>query len=72
MINMMKLEYVPQVVEWVYSPGDAIAAVAISDRDSSKIFVYDGQGTDRPLHTFETLHRKPVVIMKVKQSLFAR
>lgn len=65
MINMMKLDYVPLCSEWIYSPGDAIPALAISDQDSNKIYVYDGQGTNIPLHVFDKLHTKPVVIMKV-------
>lgn len=65
MINMMKFEYIPSCVEWVYSPGDAISGVAVADQDSSKIYVYDGQGTGTALHVFERLHTKPVVAMKV-------
>lgn len=65
---MIKLDFVPLCCEWIYSPGDAIAAVAISDQESNKIFVYDGQGTGTPLHVFEKLHTKPVVSMKVRAS----
>ncbi|KAK0090875.1 hypothetical protein PV325_000041 [Microctonus aethiopoides] len=64
MINMMKFDYIPSCIEWVYSPGDAISAVAISEQDSSKIHIYDGQGTEFELHVFDKLHTKPVVIMK--------
>ncbi|XP_071454294.1 peptidylprolyl isomerase domain and WD repeat-containing protein 1 [Hetaerina americana] len=64
MINMMKLDYIPRCAEWIHCPGDAISAVAVSDADSSKIYVYDGQGANVPLHVFEKLHTKPVVIMK--------
>lgn len=69
MINMMKLDFIPLVVEWVYSAGDAISAVAISDQDTPKICVYDGQGTQQPLHVFDKLHRKPVVVMKVRKAI---
>lgn len=65
MINMMKFDYIPSCIEWVYSPGDAISAVAISEQDSSKIHIYDGQGTEFELHVFDKLHTKSVVIMKV-------
>lgn len=67
MINMIKLEVVPLCCEWIYSPGDAIPAVAVSAQDSNKIFIYDGQGTGVPLHVFEKLHTKPVVAMKVRK-----
>ncbi|XP_011311435.1 peptidylprolyl isomerase domain and WD repeat-containing protein 1 [Fopius arisanus] len=64
MINMMKFEYTPGCVEWIYTSGDAIFAIAISDRDSPNIYVYDGQATERALHVFQDLHKKPVVVMK--------
>ncbi|XP_066601838.1 peptidylprolyl isomerase domain and WD repeat-containing protein 1 isoform X2 [Prorops nasuta] len=64
MINMMDLGYVPQCVEWIYSPGDAISAVAVSTQETNNIYLYDGQGVNTPLHIFERLHTKPVVIMK--------
>lgn len=68
MINMIKLDFVPLCAEWVYSDGDAIAAVAVSSQESNKIYIYDGQGTSTPLHVFEKLHTKSVVIMKVSQT----
>ncbi|KAK7868771.1 hypothetical protein R5R35_003621 [Gryllus longicercus] len=64
MINMMRLDYVPLCAEWVHCPGDPIPALAISDAASGKVFVYDGRGTNTPLHEFNTLHRQPVVLMK--------
>uniref|UniRef100_T1J225 peptidylprolyl isomerase n=1 Tax=Strigamia maritima TaxID=126957 RepID=T1J225_STRMM len=64
MINMMRLDYVPGCCEWVYCSGDAISALAVSDSESSKIFVYDGNGTNKPLKLLETLHRQKVVIIK--------
>lgn len=63
----MKLDYIPLCCEWIYSPGDAISAIAVSAQESNKIFIYDGQGTNTPLHVFEKLHTKPVVAMKVKK-----
>ena len=33
MINMVKLDYLPSICCWVYSPGDAIAAIAMYVRD---------------------------------------
>lgn len=67
MINMIKLDFVPLCAEWIYSAGDAIAAVAVSSQESNKIYIYDGQGTNIPLHIIEKLHTKSVAIMKVSQ-----
>lgn len=65
MINMIKLDYVPLCAEWIHSSGDAIFSLAVSDTDSNKIYVYDGQGSNStPIHIFDKLHSKPVVIMK--------
>lgn len=64
MINMMKLEYVPLTTEWVHSPGDAISSLAVSDQDSNKIFIYDAQGTNTPLHILDKFHSKPVNVMR--------
>lgn len=65
---MIKLDCIPLCAEWIYSAGDAIAAVAVSSQESNKIYIYDGQGTSAPLHVMEKLHTKPVVIMKVSQT----
>lgn len=65
MINMIKLDFTPGCIEWIYSLGDAIASVAVADQESSKIYVYDGQGAEKPLHILDRLHTKPVTVMKV-------
>ncbi|XP_058820144.1 peptidylprolyl isomerase domain and WD repeat-containing protein 1 [Topomyia yanbarensis] len=64
MINMLKLDYVPYRAEWIHNTGDAIAYLAVADQDSNLIYVYDGKGTNTPLHVLEKLHSKPVVLMK--------
>lgn len=64
MINMMRFDYIPNCAEWIHSSGDAISTLAISDSASNKIYIYDGQGQNTPLHVFEKLHTKPVVTMK--------
>lgn len=64
LINMMKLPYVPGRCEWVYGPGDAIAAVAVSDADTGKIYVYDGKGDEKPLHALESLHKAPLSALR--------
>ncbi|CAD7077732.1 unnamed protein product [Hermetia illucens] len=64
MINMIKLDFVPGCAEWIHSPGDAISALAVADKNSPKIYIYDGQGTNTPLHVLEKLHTTPVLAMK--------
>lgn len=64
MINMMRLNYSPLCAEWVHGLGDAICALAVGDAGSNAVYVYDGRGTNEPLHVFHKLHTKPVAIMK--------
>ncbi|MEE6458392.1 hypothetical protein FKM82_000276 [Ascaphus truei] len=65
MINMLKLSYHPGQAEWIYCPGDAISAVACSEKSTGKIFVYDGRGDDQPMHVFEKLHSSPLTVMRL-------
>ncbi|KAI5099434.1 peptidylprolyl isomerase domain and WD repeat-containing protein 1, partial [Silurus meridionalis] len=60
MINMLKLGFHPGQCEWIYNPGDAINTVACSEKATGKIHVYDGRGSNQPLHTFEKLHTSPL------------
>lgn len=64
MINMMRVDYTPNQVEWVHSPGDPIHTLAVADADSSKIYIYDGRSTNQPLKVLEKIHTKPVVLMR--------
>ncbi|XP_061398370.1 peptidylprolyl isomerase domain and WD repeat-containing protein 1-like [Musca vetustissima] len=61
MINIIKLGFTPGTTCWIHSPGDAVQSLAVSDKDSNKIHVYDGQGNGDILHTLDTLHSAPVI-----------
>ncbi|KAH9500675.1 Peptidylprolyl isomerase domain and WD repeat containing protein 1 [Bulinus truncatus] len=64
MINMLKLGYHPSCGGWLYKEGDPIAALAIAEKDTSKIYVYDGRGTNTPLKLLEKLHQASVTLIK--------
>ncbi|PZC72691.1 peptidylprolyl isomerase domain and WD repeat-containing protein 1 [Helicoverpa armigera] len=65
MINMISIEFEPYVAEWVHSAGDPISALAISEKASNKIHIFDGtQTSSTPLYTFETLHQATVTTIK--------
>lgn len=64
MINMLRLDFVPLAMEWAHAPGDAIAALAVSEAETAKIHIYDAQGTNQPLHTLDKFHMKPVNVMR--------
>ncbi|CAG8486722.1 1718_t:CDS:10 [Ambispora gerdemannii] len=63
MINVVKLDYIPNSVCWVHKRGQAQALVACADQDSGNIFIYDGRGDGNPLHTLPKMHSHPVQIM---------
>lgn len=64
MINMLKLSYTPGCCGWIYNSGDAIPALAISEKESARVHIYDGRGSNTPLHTVEKLHYKPVRVIR--------
>lgn len=65
MINMISIEFEPYYTEWVHSAGDPISALAISEKNTNKIHIFDGtQSAGTPLHTFATLHQNTVAVIK--------
>ncbi|XP_060805689.1 peptidylprolyl isomerase domain and WD repeat-containing protein 1 [Amyelois transitella] len=68
MINMISIEFEPHCTEWVHSAGDPISALAVSERNSNKIHIFDGtQVSGTPMHTFEMLHQSTVATIKYNQ-----
>lgn len=63
MINMMKTDFVPGCCEWICKCGDAITALACSDRDSGDVHIFDGASGGDPIHTVSGLHSVPVILM---------
>lgn len=63
MINMLKLDFVPGTTAWIYSAGDTIPCIAVSDAATSCIQVFDAHGTNTPIHVMDKLHTKPVSVI---------
>ncbi|KDQ62315.1 hypothetical protein JAAARDRAFT_121409 [Jaapia argillacea MUCL 33604] len=63
MINMIKLGYTPHACCWVHRRGQAQGLLAVSDKQSGIIRLYDGRGDGQPLETIEKLHKFPVHLM---------
>uniref|UniRef100_A0A2P2LCW0 peptidylprolyl isomerase n=1 Tax=Rhizophora mucronata TaxID=61149 RepID=A0A2P2LCW0_RHIMU len=64
MMAMIWLPFVPGCVEWVYKQGDARARIAISERSSSSVHIYDARdGSNEPIISRE-VHLGPVKVMK--------
>lgn len=64
MINMLKLGYVPSVCEWIMSSGSHLSAIGVAEKESGVIKIYDGSGSNEPIHTLDKLHGKPVTAIK--------
>lgn len=64
MMAMIHLPYVPGSAEWVYKQGDVKARLAISDRNSLVVHIYDARaGSNEPIISKE-IHLEPVKVMK--------
>lgn len=63
MINMLKLDFVPATTAWIYTAGDTIPCLAVSDAATSCIQVFDAHGTNTPIHVMDKLHTKPVSVI---------
>ncbi|KAK2968073.1 hypothetical protein RJ640_000488 [Escallonia rubra] len=69
MMVMLRLPYVPGTIEWVYKQGDVKAKLAISDRDSSFMHIYDGRaGSNEPIISRE-IHLGPVKVIKYNHAV---
>uniref|UniRef100_A0A914YH06 peptidylprolyl isomerase n=1 Tax=Panagrolaimus superbus TaxID=310955 RepID=A0A914YH06_9BILA len=64
MINMFKYPFSPKIASWVHLGADLVHALAISDANSPKIFIYDGKGDNAPIYMIENLHTRPVALME--------
>ncbi|PQQ12619.1 hypothetical protein Pyn_37994 [Prunus yedoensis var. nudiflora] len=64
MMVMIRTRFVPGAVEWVYKQGDVKARLAISDRNSSFVHIFDARaGTNEPIISRE-IHLGPVKVMR--------
>ena len=56
MMAMVRLPFIPGCAEWVYKQGDVKAKLAISDRNSSSVHIYDARaGTNEPIISREVI-----------------
>lgn len=51
-------------MEWIHSSGEPIHTLAVSDKDSSKIYVYDGREDGKPIKIIEKIHMNPVTLIR--------
>ncbi|CAH2065469.1 unnamed protein product, partial [Thlaspi arvense] len=64
MMAMIRLPYIPGAVEWVYKQGDVKAKLAVSEKNSSFVHIYDPRsGSNEPIASKE-IHSGPIKVMK--------
>lgn len=63
MINMLKLGFEPHACCWVHKRGEAQGLLAVSEKSTGVIRLYDGRGNGEPLETIDKLHRAPVHVI---------
>eukprot|EP00039_Didymoeca_costata_P005214 m.79570 g.79570 ORF g.79570 m.79570 type:complete len:638 (-) comp12718_c0_seq2:600-2513(-) len=68
MINMMKVDYVPGLVEWITKPGSLTPLVAVGETSGSKIRIYEGRGANVPVREID-MHSKPLTCIKYDPTL---
>lgn len=61
---MFKLEFSPRRLCFVHQGSDLVNALAVSDANSGRIHVLDANGSNQPIHCFDSLHQRPVTVMQ--------
>ncbi|XP_057481002.1 LOW QUALITY PROTEIN: peptidyl-prolyl cis-trans isomerase CYP71-like [Actinidia eriantha] len=64
MMVMIRLPYIAGSVEWVYKQGDVKAKLAISDRNSSIVHIYDARSGSNESISSREIHLGPIKVMK--------
>lgn len=61
---MLRLPFQPKCAEWISKKEEGQPRIALSDSESSNIFVYDiHESTKEPVHTFSP-HSNPITLLK--------
>lgn len=71
MIAMFRLPFVPGCVEWIFTQGDANAALAVSESSSSLIHIFDMRSGSNESIGHVKLHAAPVTAMKYNSKMDA-
>lgn len=71
MMVMIGLSFVPGAVEWVYKQGDVKARLAVSDRNSTFVHIYDARAGSNESIISQKIHVAPVKVMKYNHAFDA-
>eukprot|EP00001_Collodictyon_triciliatum_P158478 27806_2 len=63
MVNIIKLDFIPYLCEFISPPGDINQFVAVTELESGKIHVFNSQGPNESTRTIE-IHHSTILLMK--------
>lgn len=63
MIDMLKLDYVPRACEWIHARSTSRGVIAVSNKESPEIYIYNASGGCKLVHTVKA-HTAPVCWMR--------
>lgn len=61
---MIKIKFIPYKCVWIHSHGDPIQAIAVTDSETPKIFIFDSVSRSSPIKIFDNLHMSPVTAIR--------
>uniref|UniRef100_A0A915IT14 peptidylprolyl isomerase n=1 Tax=Romanomermis culicivorax TaxID=13658 RepID=A0A915IT14_ROMCU len=64
MINFLKLDYQLSSCVFIHGTGDAVPYLAVAQRSSNLVHIFDARGESRPLRTLDCLHINPISLME--------
>lgn len=64
MMVMIRLPFIPGTIEWVFKQGDVKPKLAISDRNSPDVHIYDARADSSEPIVSNKIHSGPVTVMK--------
>lgn len=64
MMVMIRLPFIPGTIEWVFKQGDVKPKLAISDRNSPDVHIYDARADSSEPIVSNKIHSGPVKVMK--------
>ncbi|EPE04786.1 cyclophilin-type peptidyl-prolyl cis-trans isomerase [Ophiostoma piceae UAMH 11346] len=76
LLSLITLDFVPRAICWVHRRGASLPLLAVADKDSAAIHIFDGRGEAslppsasdtpavlKPIHTIAAMHRSPVLLL---------
>jgi len=63
MINMITLDFIPSLIRWIYSAGSTVMSLAVAEKESHKIRIYDSTSSDTtPAKILDQVHNEKAIV----------